>query len=314
MEEQQVNVDSQPIDVKKKEDNNTQVVPVNQFNGNEGLNKLNFFDDKQLVAFEAFATKLMRSEKGGVKSVADALAIAMRAQALNLPFGTALDHIHVIQGKTGVDIHIIKALLLKGGCTWKCTKNYAPIFEYTDGINIFTDDNFPEYAKRYNNRQEAADGDKKDENHEFIHLYPVKYYKDFNGNIYKDYQLNNKFVVVTNKVDAVNAQKNQQIAIYRIPTQAVNYITEFEFTRKVNDKEVTCISSFSVADAINAKLTEKEVWVKYIKQMISHRAFTYGARDIAADILMGCMETTELKIATGSELSASDFEEVEVVN
>ena len=131
-----------------KDNNNNTNNPVKVVTLNGNLNKLDFFNEQQLLAFENFATKLMRSDKGGVKSVNDALAIAMRAQALNLPFGTALDHIHVISGKTGVDIHIIKALLMKGGCTWECTKNYAPIFEYTDGINVFTDDCIPSYVKR----------------------------------------------------------------------------------------------------------------------------------------------------------------------
>ena len=296
----------------KDNDNNTNT-PVKAISLNGNLNKLDFFNEQQLLAFENFATKLMRSEKGGVKSVNDALAIAMRAQALNLPFGTALDHIHVISGKTGVDIHIIKALLMKGGCTWECTKNYAPIFEYTDGFNVFTDDCIPSYVKRYNNKDEAIKGSAEDKEHEYMHVYPVKYYKDFNNNVYKDYRLNDKYVIVTNRAEAINASKQNLIGVYRIPTQAINYVTEFKFTRKIGDKEVTCTSSFSLSDAINAKLTEKEVWVKYIKQMISHRAFTYGARDIAADLLMGCMELTELKMLNKRELTDEDFEEVEVL-
>lgn len=52
---------------------------------NGGINTINFFDEKQLAAAENFLTKVMRSEKGGIKSVNDGLAVLMRAQDLGLP-------------------------------------------------------------------------------------------------------------------------------------------------------------------------------------------------------------------------------------
>ena len=60
----------------------------------------------------------------------------------------------------------------------------------------------------------------------------------------------------------------------------------------------------------------KDTYKKYPKVLISHRAFTLAARDIASDILFGCMETTELKIVSGAELSEKEliqFEDVEEV-
>ena len=89
----------------------------------------------------------MRSEKGGIKNINDGLAVLMRAQDLKIYlFSTCLEHIHVINGKTGVDIHIIKALLLKAGCTWRCVKDYQPLYEYTDSINVYVDGSFPDYV------------------------------------------------------------------------------------------------------------------------------------------------------------------------
>ena len=41
--------------------------------------------------------------------------------------------------------------------------------------------------------------------------------------------------------------------------------------------------------------------------MIGHRAFTLGARDIASDILMGCYETTELKMVADTDIIDNDF-------
>ena len=131
------------------------VVPVSKPVMNGGINTINFFDDKQLVAAENFLTKIMRSDKGGIKSVNDGLAILMRAQDLNLPFSTCIEHIHVINGKTGIDIHIVKALMSKAGCTWRCVKDYQPLYEYTDGFNVFIDGSFPDYVVRCNNQKDA---------------------------------------------------------------------------------------------------------------------------------------------------------------
>ena len=106
---------------------------------NQRFSSINLFDDKQLAVAENFLTKIMRSDKGGIKSVNDGLAILMRAKDLNMPFSTAIEHIHVINGKTGVDIHVIKALLSRAGVTWRCINNYSPLYEYTDGINVYID-------------------------------------------------------------------------------------------------------------------------------------------------------------------------------
>ena len=167
-------------------------VPVKVLDNGGRINTINLFDEKQLAAAENFLTKIMRSDKGGIKTVNDGLAVLMRAQDLGLPFSTCIEHIHVINGKTGIDIHIIKALLSRAGCTWKCTKDYQPLYEYTDGINVYIDGSFPDYVVRCVSQKEADAKTKeeiaKNENDK-IYVYPVKWYQDFNGNIYKDYQL-----------------------------------------------------------------------------------------------------------------------------
>ena len=284
------------------------------------FNKLNLFNDKDLVAAENFLTKIMRSEKGGIKSVNDGLAVLMRAQDLQLPFSSCLEHIHVINGKTGIDIHIIKALLLRAGCTWTCEKDYQPLYEYTDGNNVYIDDSLPDYAIKCSSHKEAEEKAKADiakgidDN---VYAYTVKWYKDFNGNLYKDYQLNTKqFGIAVNRTHATEITNSGKIAVYRVPSNPVDYITKYVFTRNVNGKEVTATGWFTYSDAVKAGMFEKDTYKKYPRILIGHRAFTYGAREIASDVLFGVMETTELKVVTDSNLSPSDyasFEEVEVV-
>ena len=275
---------------------------------------LNLFDPKQLAAAENFLTKVMRSKKGGIESVNDGLAVLMRAQDLNLPFSTCLEHIHVINGKTGIDIHIVKALLSKAGCTWRCTKDYQPLYEYTDGFNVYIDNSFPEYVVRCRNSKEAADKLAADKDGDNVYVYPVKWYQDFNGNLYKDYQLNTKqFAIVVNKMQVAEVVKAGKVPVYRIPNKPVDYVTEYEITRKVDGKEVVSIGHFSYSEAVQAEMFEKDTYKKYPRVLIGHRAFTLAARDIASDVIMGAMETTELKIVAGRELSDKDLASVEDV-
>lgn len=281
--------------------------PTTQTINPQSLSRINLFDDKQLVAAENFITKVMRSEKGGIKSVNDGLAVLMRAQDLNLPFSTCLEHIHVINGKTGVDIHIIKALLLRAGVTWECLNDYTPLYEFTDSINVYVQDKIPDYGVICKDKQTAMKKAEEDKEHEYCYLYPVKYYQDMNGNIYKEYQLNDKFAVAVNKQHAITIGNGGKIPIFRIPNQPVNYVAKYRFKRIVNNVCIDSIGEFTYQEAQSAGMFEKDTYKKYPKVLIKHRAFTYGARDIASDVLFGVMETKELKITVGSELNDNDY-------
>lgn len=296
-----------------KEQKTTELVKTDQ----HSFTALNIFDEKQIAAAENFLTKIIRSDKGGIKTVNDGLAILMRAQDLKLPFSTCIEHIHVINGKTGIDIHIIKALLLKAGCTWKCVKDYQPLYEYTDGINAYVDGLFPEYVIRCKSQKEAEDKAKSDSDANItdnVYVYPVKWYQDVNGNCYKDYQLNSKaFGIAVNRQQIAEITKLGKTPVYRIPNKPVDYMTEYEITRKINGKEVTSIGKFSYSDALQAEFFEKDTYKKYARILIGHRAFTLAARDIASDILFGVMETSELKIVTDSTLTNKDVTPIEDV-
>lgn len=297
---------SDKVPVAKRE-----VIEVNK----DTINAINLFDEKQLIAAENFLTKISRSEKGGIKSVNEGLAILMRAQDLKLPFSSCLEHIHVINGKTGIDIHIIKALLSKAGCFWRCVKDYQPLYEYTDGINAYTDDKLPDYAIRCKDKKEADELSEKDTDREHIYLYPTRYYQDLNGNIYKDYNLNSKqFGVAINKQQIATISQSGKIPVIRIANQPIDYVTEYEIIRyrEIFGKvvETRSIGRFSYLDACTAGCFEKDTYKKYPKVMVGHRAFVYAARDIASDFLMGVMETTELKQINNIDITDSDIIEI----
>ena len=275
-----------------------------------GLTAINLFDDKQIAKAEIFLKRFMGSEKGGIKSIADGLAILARAQDLQLPFTTCIEHIHVINGKTGIDVHIIKSLLSRAGIVWKCTKDYVPQYQYTDGNTIYLETQLPQYCVKCRTAKEAIEATTDDT----VGVYPVNWYTDLKGNIYNEFEVSDKCVKAINRLQALKIANEGKFPIIRIPAQPVDYVTEYEFTRykMINGKErvMTAISHYSYSEAQNAGLFDKDTYKKYARIMIGTRAFTFGARDIANDVLMGSMETTELKIVENVPINDVEFVDV----
>lgn len=275
-----------------------------------GLSVLNLLDEKQLASAEIFIKKMMASDKGGVKSIAEGLAILARAQDLQLPFTTCIEHIHVINGKTGIDVHIIKSLLSRAGVVWKCTKDYIPQYQYTDGNTIYLETQLPDYCVKCRTAKEALDATKDDT----VGVYPIQWFTDLKGNVYNEFQVSDKCVKAINKAHALKLAAESKFPVIRIPAQPIDYVTEYEFTRYkiINGVErvQTATSHYSFSEAQTAELFSKDTYKKYARVMIGHRAFILGARDIANDILMGCMETTELKVVENAPITNIDFVDV----
>ena len=275
-----------------------------------GLTAVNLFDEKQVASAEIFLKRFMGSEKGGIKSVNEGLALIMRAQDLQLPFSSCIEHIHIVSGKTVADIHIIKSLLSRAGVIWECTKDYTPQYQYTDGNTIYLETQIPQYCVKCRTAKEAIEATTDD----VVGIYPVQWYTDLKGNIYNEFEVSDKCVKAVNRQHALKVANEGKFPVIRIPAQPVDFVTEYEFTRyyMINGKEriVTATSHYSFSEAQTAELFKKDTYVKYARIMIGHRAFIFGARDIANDILMGCMETTELKNVENAPISDVDFVEV----
>lgn len=171
----------------KDENSSNRSLIVRQDDVNTGIHVLNLLDEKQLANAEVFLKKIIATEKGGVKSVNEGLAILMRAQDLRLPFSTCIEHIHVINGKTGVDVHIVKALLSRAGIVWETTKDYVPQYKYTDGNNVYDETLLPQYCVKCRTKAEAES--KTDD--EIVGVYPLKYYKDLKVEYTTNFKLTN---------------------------------------------------------------------------------------------------------------------------
>ena len=281
-----------------------------------GLKVFNLLDENQLASAEVFLKKLMTTEKGGIKSVNEGLALIMRAQDLQLPFSSCIEHIHLVSGKTVADIHIIKSLLSRAGVTWECTKDYTPQYQYTDGNTIYLETQLPDYcvkcqtADKATKLSEESNGDK-------IGVYPVKWYTDLAGKKYNEFQISDKCKVAINPAHAQKIKAEGAFPVIRIPAVPIDYVTEYKFKRfhRIMGKivEQNAISHFSYSEAVTADFFSKETYKKYARIMIGHRAFTLGARDIASDILMGVLEETESAVIDGTldTIDLTEYEEIQ---
>ena len=296
----------------KAKDNRTMIVRKDEVD--TSLSAINLLDEKGLAQAEFFLKKILTSDKSGLKSVQDGLAIMMRAKDLNLPFSTCIEHIHVINGKTGVDVHIVKALLLRAGIVWNCTKDYVPQYQYTDGNTIYLETQLPDYVVKCRNAKEAEEKT----NDDVVGVYPLKYYADLKGNKYNEFEISSKCVKCINKLQAMKVASEGQFPVIRIAAQPIDYVTEYEFTRfkSINGRtiEMKVKGHFSYGEALVAGLFEKDTYKKYARILIGHRAFAYGARDIASDYLMGVMTDDEIAEVVGNtNLDTDDFINVEPI-
>lgn len=299
----------------KESKNNNRTMVVKRKELDNSLATINLLDEKGISQAEYFLKKVLTSDKSGLKSVQDGLAIMMRAKDLNLPFSTCIEHIHVINGKTGVDVHIVKALLLRAGIVWNCTKDYVPQYQYTDGNTIYLETQLPDYVVKCRNAKEAEEKT----NDDVVGVYPLKYYADLKGNKYDEFQISNKCVKCINKIQAMKVASEGQFPVIRIAAQPIDFVTEYELHRfkTINGKvvEMTSKGHFSYSEAAAADLFTKDTYKKYPRILIGHRAFMYGARDIASDYLMGVMSDDEIMEVIGNtNLDTDDFVNVEDIN
>lgn len=268
-----------------------------------------YFTDSELIAAESFLKRLMSTPKGGISNVNEGIALMMRAKDLQLPFSSCIEHIHVINDKTGIDIHVIRTLLLRAGIVWEHTKDNIPLYEYTDGSNIYKEEMLPAYSIICKNQEEAE----KKTNDNQVGVYPLRYYIDLKGQVFNQFQINDKFSIALHQPQAIKLAQEGKYPVIRIPQQPYDIKSEYKFERwqKVNGREIhrTCIGKYSKNDAILAKLVDKDNWQKQFSNMLNIRAFTLGAREIGDDILMGCYEINELKEFTNTPFEKKDFED-----
>ncbi len=95
--------------------------------------------------------------------------------------------------------------------------------------------------------------------------------------------------------------------------QQDNKVAECIITRKTANYTEETHSRFTFDDAVQAGLTNREVWKKYTKRMLKHRCLSYGLRDAFPDILAGLYNPEEMESVVETDTERSITSETTAV-
>ena len=208
----------------------------------------------------------------------------IKSKELGVPFINALDHMFTTGGKTSLDVHLMRALVLKAGTIhWEEMYNNVPLYKYIDSTgNIIATGN-DESCLPYG-------------------------FAMVTGNTTEELKAD------VTRIRSINHEpvfkKADKIDVYTLNNSTFsmfNYATRYKFTRimRMVDGSIKTLveyGEFSIREAINAGLHLKKdgtvnvdsPWLIYHRNMLESRSWTFGARKIADDILLGALERTEM--------------------
>lgn len=225
-------------------------------------------------------TNLIKSKTlGKVNTVEGAIGYYVKAKELGLPFISGIDHFFDIGGKTSLDVHAMRALVLKAGVIhWEEIYNNSPLYKYIDSA-----------------KQTIATGI---DSTCLPDIFEVP-----KGATEVELEQDVKRIKSIGKAPVFKMM--ERVAVTK-DVSVFNYATKYKFTRYIKfpngtEKELIEYGEFSIKEAIMAGLHLKKdgsvslesPWIKYPRNMLEHRAWTFGARKIADDILFGMLERTE---------------------
>jgi hypothetical protein len=215
---------------------------------------LNSVEVLTLEKMRYFAKEVVKSGVSSFKREADVILVLIRGKELGLPYGVSVNNIFAINGKSGLSVHLHKALLTKAGVYYELTE---------DNVNVYA------YGKTIEGKGFVPMG-----------------------------------TTTSTKVEG-----------FQVSPQVIDKQTTYYFERdmkmpsgKWKTKKLTI--SYRYSEAVQAGLTEKEVWTKYTRSLMKARAFTLGSSEIASDVVQGMYGINELAMEFGKEFTINeDLEE-----
>jgi len=97
---------------------------------------LNSVEVITLEKMRYFAREVIKSGVSSFKKEADVIVVLIRGSELGLPYGVSVNNIFAINGKTGVSVHLQKALLQKAGVYFELVEDFINInISYCNNIN-----------------------------------------------------------------------------------------------------------------------------------------------------------------------------------
>lgn len=91
---------------------------------------LNSVEVITLEKMRYFAREVVKSGVSPFKREADVIVVLIRGAELGLPYGVSVNNIFAINGKTGMSVHLHKALLQNAGVYFELTEDYVPVYNY----------------------------------------------------------------------------------------------------------------------------------------------------------------------------------------
>jgi hypothetical protein len=200
------------------------------------------------------AEALLGGKMCSFKSVADGVITLIAGKELGLSLAATLGGIYAIEGRPSLGVHIKKGILLQNNVLFKRTHDMEPYYEFVD-FNIVD----AEEAKKLNKAYTPS-------------IIGYGFLSDL--------------------------PKYKALAEYEVKKRSIDTRTEYLFTRYFKTPKGivknTATGIFGVADAKQAGLLEKNNWKNYLRDMLSSRAFSRGANEIADDLLHGMLSFSEL--------------------
>lgn len=91
---------------------------------------LNSVEVITLEKMRFFAKEVIKSGVSSFKREADVIVVLIRGAELGLPYGVSVNNIFAINGKTGMSVHLHKAMLQKAGIYFELQEDNVPVYAY----------------------------------------------------------------------------------------------------------------------------------------------------------------------------------------
>lgn len=212
---------------------------------------LNSVEVITLEKMRVFAREVIKSGVSSFKKEADVIVVLIRGAELGLPYGVSVNNIFPINGKTGMSVHLHKALLTNAGVYFELIEDFVPVYNY---------------GKVVEGKGFVAFG-----------------------------------TTTSTKVEGFQVQP---VIVDRQTTYYFEREVRLPLSGKIKTKTVTM--SFRYSEAVQAGLTEKDVWIKYTRSLMKARAFTNGSTEIASDVVQGMYSINELAMEFNKDFTINE--------
>lgn len=241
-------------------ENENKLLALKRTNAFRALPAQRFTEYNNYPKLLEYCTFIAQSEFSPFSKPEDVAAALLWANAKGVSEIDALSHLLIVNGKAAPDSYLTGALVMKeSSITYnvKKVKNHLGNYVREDCRPLYI------HTTKGGNRYTTDDIDAQPDLFQIVTVEQVQ----------KNIGIDDKKLQVIRSADPYD---------YRT-------IVEFQRQIRLPDGSYRIIEEegeFKYSEAVTADLAKKDVWQKYLKDMLFNRAFTRGARRIAKDLLL----------------------------